>query len=316
MALDRRDFLGSGAVLLGWRGARGAVAANDPPVPGPPRQDGREHGSEPRATREPGAAQGRVVRVGMAQMLVRTGDIDENVSRARTFIARGEAEKCQVVVLPECLDLGWTFPDAARRAFPIPGPVSTTLAEEARLRHVWVVAGLTERLGDRIYNTSVLIDDEGRVRLKHHKIGELDIAWDIYSRGTELAVADTPFGRVGITICADNSPDAVDLGLALGRMGARLILSPCAWAVEPDHDNEKEPYGRDIWDAAYRTLGERWQISVVGVSNVGRLAAGPWRGRLCIGSSLATGPDGRVLARAPYGADAETLLPVDVPVAA
>jgi len=297
--LDRRRFLGGGAALLGWEGVRGRAGAEGAPLVG---------------SEATGAAR-RVVRVGMGQMLVKTGDIDDNVSRARTFIARARAEKCDVVVLPECLDFGWTFPDAARRAFPIPGPVSTTLAEEARLHKVWVVAGLTEREGGRTYNTSILIDDQGRVRLKHHKISELDIAWDIYTRGTELAVADTPFGRVGITICADNSPDSVDLGLALGRMGARLILSPCAWAVEPDHDNEKEPYGRDIWDAAYRTLGERRGISVVAVSSVGRLSAGPWKGRLCIGSSLATGHDGSVLARAPYGADAETLLAVELPVA-
>ena len=32
-------------------------------------------------------------------------------------------------------------------------------------------------------------------------------------------------------------------GHALGRMGARLLLSPCAWAVDADHDNAREPYG-------------------------------------------------------------------------
>lgn len=293
MRLTRRVLLG-GAALAGL-GSRARAQESSPPA----------------ATGTP-----RPVRVGMAQMLVKTGDIDANVARARTFVARARAEKCDVVVLPECLDLGWTFPDAARRALPIPGPVSATLAEEARTHGVWLVAGLTERRGEQVYNASILVGDDGRIRLHHRKIAELDIAWDIYARGTELSVADTPFGRVGITICADNSPDAVDLGLALGRMGARLILSPCAWAVEPGHDNEKEPYGRDVWDAAYRTLGEKRGIAVVGVSNVGRLEAGPWAGRLCIGSSLATGPDGSVLARAPYGEDAETLLAVDVPVAA
>jgi predicted amidohydrolase len=292
--VHRRSFLGGGVALLGWTGA--SLADQDAPEAPPPRTASS-------------------VRVGMAQMLVKTGAIDDNVARARTFIERGHAEKCDVVVLPECLDFGWTLPDVARRAFPIPGPVSDTLTEEARAREMWVVAGLTERLGERIYNTSILIDDRGRIRLKHHKINELEIARDLYARGTELAVADTPFGRVGITICADNSPASIELGLALGRMGAGLILSPCAWAVEPDYDNEKEPYGRDVWDAAYRTLGEKGHVAVVGVSNVGRLEAGPWAGRLCIGSSLATGRDGSVLARAPYGADAETLQVVEIPLA-
>jgi predicted amidohydrolase len=258
---------------------------------------------------------GRTVRVGMGQILVRTGAVAENLARAREAAARARAERCTVVVLPECLDLGWTHPDAPRLARPIPGPSSAALGEAARTSGVWVVAGLTERDGERTFNTAVLIDDGGRLRLKHRKINELDIAWDIYSRGTGLEVADTPFGRVGIPICADNSTASTELGLALGRMGARLLLSPCAWAVTPDHDNAKEPYGRDLWDVAYRLFADRQRIATVAVSNVGRMEAGPWQGRYCIGSSLAVGPEGTVLARLPYGVEAEAFRAVDVPLA-
>jgi predicted amidohydrolase len=287
--MDRRSFLGRTA-LLPWLARRVApVSETVPPV-------------------------ARSVRVGLCQMRVETGARDENLSRARAMVARARGEGCDVALLPECLDLGWTYPEAPARAQPIPGPASEALAEAAREHGIWVVAGLTERDGDRTFNTSVLLDEGGRIRLKHHKINELDIAWDIYTRGTALEVADTPFGRLGITICADNSPDSVALGLALGAMGARLILSPCAWAVDADHDNEKEPYGRDVWDPAYTLLAQEAGLATVGVSNVGRLEAGPWKGRLCIGSSLAVGGDGTVLARAPYGVDAETMLAVDIPL--
>jgi len=96
---------------------------------------------------------------------------------------------------------------------------------------------------------------------------------------------------------------------------ARLLLSPCAWAVTPDHDNTKEPYGRDLWDLAYRLFAEKQRIATVAVSNVGRMEAGPWQGRYCIGSSLAFGPDGTVLARLPYGVEAEAFRAIDVPLA-
>ena len=257
----------------------------------------------------------RSVRVGMCQLLVKAGAVDDNLARARALVARAREERCDVALLPECLDLGWTHPDAPRRAQPVPGLVSDVLAEAAREHGIWVVAGLTERAGDRTFNTSILLDDRGQIRLRHHKINELDLAWDIYTRGTTLEVADTCFGRVGITICADNSPASVELGLALGAMGARLILSPCAWAVESDHDNEDEPYGRDVWEPAYTILAEKRSLATVGVSNVGPLEAGPWKGRYCIGSSLAMGSDGTVLARAPYGVEAETMQAVDVPFA-
>ena len=41
---------------------------------------------------------------------------------------------------------------------------------------------------------------------------------------------------------------------------------------------------------------------------------GPWSGRKCIGCSLAVGPEGQVLARGPYGADAQELIVVDVEI--
>jgi predicted amidohydrolase len=268
-----------------------------------PREEDRAEGSG-----EPAG-----VRVGMAQILVRTGAIDENLARAEAAIEKAKARGCDVVVLPECLDLGWTNPEARRLAAPIPGPPSDRLAAAARRHSLHVVAGLHERAGERLFNSSVLLDDRGSLVLKHHKINELEIAWDLYTRGDSLAVADTRLGPVTISICADNSPASIALGHAAGLMGARMILSPCAWAVKPDYDPQKEPYGWDVWDASYPVVARQHRMTVIGVSNVGLMEAGPWKGRLCIGSSLAVGRHGHVLARGPYGIDAEALLTVDVP---
>jgi hypothetical protein len=157
--------------------------------------------------------------------------------------------------------------------------------------------------------TAVLLDDQGRV-LKHRKIHELDITWHLRS-GTVLR------WRRPSAASASRSRRQLDrlhrARSRLGRMGARLLLSPCAWAVTRDHDNAKEPYGRDLWDVAYRLFAEKQRIATVAVSNVGRMEAGPWKGRYCIGSSLAVGPDGAVLARLPYGVDAEAFRAIDVP---
>ena len=115
---------------------------------------------------------------------------------------------------------------------------------------------------------------------------------------TGLEVTDTPFGRVAIPICADNSTASTELGLALGRMGARLQLSPCAWAVTPDHDNTKQPYGRDLWDVAYRLFAEKQRIATVAVSNVGRIDAGPFLHRqLAGGRTRRLGPRAAPLRR-------------------
>ena len=98
--------------------------------------------------------------------------------------------------------------------------------------------------------------------------------------------------------CADNSGTSLAIGHVLARMGAQLILSPSAWAVDADHDNDREPYGK-LWLDSYSELARLYDLTVIGVSNVGRMTAGPWEGRKVIGRSLALGPGGPVLARGP-----------------
>lgn len=256
---------------------------------------------------------GRAIRIGLGQMLVEGGQPSANLARAAAMIARAAEAGCDLVVLPECLDLGWTDPSARHLGEPIPGPHFGALAEAARARGIHVAAGLVERAGGRRYNAAVLIDPAGELRLLHRKINELDIANDLYSIGDRLGVAETALGTVGLSICADNFANSLAIGHTLARMGAQLIVAPSAWAVEADHDNAREPYGA-TWQAPFTELSRLYDIAVVGVSGVGWLTAGPWAGRKLIGCSLAVGAGGQVLAQGPYGEAAAGLIMVEVAI--
>jgi len=256
---------------------------------------------------------GAHVVLAMGQMRVEGGEVERNLARAEAMIRDAAAQGAGIVVLPECLDVGWTHPKARTLARPIPGPYADRLCAAAREADIHVVAGLTERAGDRVYNAAVLIAPDGRILLKHRKINILSIAQDVYALGDRLGVAETPLGTIGINICADNFPTSLALGHSLARMGAQMILSPSAWAVDADHDNETDPYGA-TWRESYTTLAGLYDMAVVGVSNVGRITAGPWAGRQCIGCSLAIGPEAAILAAAPYGRDAESLTLVPIPL--
>jgi predicted amidohydrolase len=250
--------------------------------------------------------------VAMVQMRADGGRREENVDRACAAIHEAAASGADVVVLPEAMDLGWTHASARRLASPVPaGFVCSRLREAARAARVHVCSGLVEAAGDRIYNAAVLIGPDGDVLLHHRKIAELDIARDLYDIGDRLAVASTMFGITGILICADSRAPRQALAGSLGAMGARLILSPCSWAVEPAHDNERHPYGGD-WEEAYRAMALEHGMTTVAVSNVGRIEGGPWDGWRCIGNSLAVGSDGAVVATAPHGVDAECIVHVRV----
>jgi predicted amidohydrolase len=255
-----------------------------------------------------------MLKLAMVQMLVEGGQLERNLARAAAGIAEAALHGCPIALLPECLDLGWTHPSAGELAAAVPGPTSDRLAQAAAQAGLYVVAGLTERAGERVYNAAVLIDPRGRIVLKHRKINLLDIEQTSYSIGDRLQVAETSLGTVGVNICADNFPDSLALGHALARMGAEVILSPSAWAVPADYDPAAEPYGK-LWKDAYADLAPLYDMPIAGCSNVGRITGGPWAGRKCIGCSLAVDARGNVLAKGRYGDDAEELIVVDLPLA-
>ncbi len=230
----------------------------------------------------------RTLSIGLGQVLVVPGELDANLSRAVAAIGEAATAGCDVVVLPECLDLGWTWPDARSLAGPIPGDATDRLAAAARDAGIHVVAGVTELDGDRLFNSAVFLGPDGALLAKHRKINELDFARAVYAQGGSLQVVPTPLGVVGIDICADNAYPSLALGRALAAMGAEVLLSPCAWAVPPGLRQRRAPLRRRVGDVLRRARAGDG-MPVVGVSNVGPVVGGEWDGWRCIGASLVVG---------------------------
>ncbi len=248
----------------------------------------------------------------MVQMSVKGGEKSTNLKHAVELISEASENGAEVVLLPECLDLGWTHPSALEMAEPIPdGTFCTALSQTAQENQVYVCAGLTEQDGNQVYNAAVVINPKGKVILKHRKLNELDIGHDYYAQGDRLNVAETEFGRVGLMICADGFANGQVLARSLCYMGADVILSPCAWARPADHDNEKDPYGA-VWRDCYIPVAKEFSTAIFGASCVGWITDGPWKGRKCVGSSLAIDSDGTELLQGPYGPEAECILYTDV----
>ena len=240
-------------------------------------------------------------KLAMIQMEVRGGNMEWNLSQALHQIETAAKAGAQVALLPECLDLGWTDPSSQTMAAPIPdGTACQRLAQAAQKHGVYVCAGLTEKDGDRVYNSAVLINPSGEVILKHRKLNELEIAHAFYALGDGLTVAQTEFGTIGVMICADGYANGEVISRSLCYMGADVILSPCAWARPADHDNNVDPYG-EVWRNAYQPVAKTFSTAIFGTSNVGPITDGPWKGRKCVGCSLAIDANGEELFQGPYG---------------
>ncbi len=229
------------------------------------------------------------MKVAIVQMRVEMGEKEANLERALVGIAEAAEQGADAVVLPECADLGWLCGRVAQLAEPVPGTLSRQLAQAARTHGVYLCGGLTEQAGESFYNTALLFDRMGRLILKHRKINELEVGLRTYSRGSDLRVADTEFGLLGVNICADNWVPFIDQTLAC--MGAHVVLSPCAWACEP----KKEASNSKAIREKFRKRTIESPIFLVGANSVGELTEGPWKGRILHGRSLVYGPGGREL---------------------
>ncbi|MFN8777168.1 MAG: carbon-nitrogen hydrolase family protein [Flavobacteriales bacterium] len=231
------------------------------------------------------------VKIGLGQLLVEGGEPDRNIERAITMIGEAARQQCDIILLPETMDFAWTHPSGMEDAQTIPGKYSDIFCEQARQHGIWICVGLTEKSGDRNYNSAILINRLGEIVLKYHKINLLDVEFPFYEIGTTLNCVDTEFGRVGLNICADNYADSLPIGHTLARMGAQFILSPSSWTVDYSITEEDDPY-EEKWVNPYKVLSSYYGIVVIGTTCVGYIVGGPYEGKKSIGCSLVVGPDG------------------------
>lgn len=262
---------------------------------------------------QPSSTARPLVRLALAQMRVEPGRPDENLARAEAEICRARESGAEIVLLPEVLDFGWTHPSARDGAGTVPeGETSMRLAAAAATYGIHVCAGLAERFAEKLFNAAVLFGPDGELLLHHRKIHEIPFARELYATGDRLGVVDTPLGRLGLMICADALAPGGVVTRTLAAMGADLILSPCAWAVPPDHDNELTPYGT-LWREHYAPVAQEHGLWIAGCSNVGPVVEGEWRGWRCIGNSIVVGPECGFVRACSHGVNATEQIVVEIP---
>ncbi|HXI42604.1 MAG TPA: carbon-nitrogen hydrolase family protein [Bryobacteraceae bacterium] len=170
----------------------------------------------------PGA---RPVRVASINLRPRdTHSAEQSVSEFIAVIRKSVAN-ADLILLPEGITVvgtGKHYPDVAES---IPGPTTERLAQVAREKHAYIVAGIYERDGAAIYNTAVLIDRAGRFIGKYRKVylPREEIEGGL-TPGNDYPVFRTDFGKVGMMICWDLQ--YADPARALALRGAEVILMP------------------------------------------------------------------------------------------
>jgi predicted amidohydrolase len=192
--------------------------------------------------------------------------------------------------------------DAAYRnlAESIPGPITEAFQAKARSLGVVVVLNLFERDGERTFDTSPVIDADGRLLGRTRMIHITDYSC-FYEQGyyvpgdTGAPVYQTAVGRVGVAICYDRHYPEYMRALAVG--GAELVVVPQAGAVG------EWPEG--LYEAEMRVAAFQNGYFTALCNRVGE--------EECLtfgGESFVCAPNGCVIARA--GGEEDTILYADL----
>jgi predicted amidohydrolase len=149
----------------------------------------------------------------------------ENLESFAKYIDEAGAAKADIICLPEAMTLIGRGANYLGSAEPIPGPSTEFLGKLAAKHKTYIVAGLLERDGKAAYNTSVLIDRDGKLVGRYRKICLPRSEYDGgLAPGSEYPVFETDFGKVAMMICWDVAYP--EIARELAHRGAEMILMP------------------------------------------------------------------------------------------
>src|SRR3954453_10574621 len=187
------------------------------------------------------------VRVAALQATPVILDAEATVDKAIDLLNQAADDGVKLAVLPETFvslypSGTWAYKAARFGGFDdlwarmwdnsldVPGPLVDRLAATCAARDIWCVVGVNERESERpgsLYNAMLTIGPEGLVR-KHRKLMPTmhERLYHGIGAGDDLAVADTPLGRIGGLICWENRMPLARY--ALYRQGPQIWVAPTA----------------------------------------------------------------------------------------
>jgi len=195
------------------------------------------------------------LRVGLCQFRV-TDNRETNHAVCSRFVERAAKKGAQLVVLPEI----WASPYATA-AFPeyaeeLPNvgddlaeltlsPSAQVLRQAAMQHKIWLVGGsIAEKENDKIFNTCLIFNPDGKLVAKHRKVHLFDIdipggitffESETLTAGSSMTDFDTPWCKIGLGICYDIRFAAY--AMLLAQKGCKILIYPGAFNMTtgPSH---------------------------------------------------------------------------------
>ena len=257
-----------------------------------------------------------VIRVGLAQINPRVGDLAHNLAQIETFAARAEAAGCDLVAFPELTLSGYPPEDLVLKAGFVADNRAALEKVAARSGRCAIVVGFVDTADDafieqqaqpsanppRLFNAAALCANGSVLGVYHKQLLPNYAVFDearYFAAGHEDATLYNVAGvAVAITICEDIWVSDGPVARARAA-GAQLCININGSPFERAKSGERE-----------RTVAERARETSMPIAYVNQVCG---QDELVFdGGSVVVDSDGGVMARAAHFV--EELLVVDVPI--
>ncbi len=204
----------------------------------------------------------------------------QRIARVEKLLRSHAEAGVDLFVLPELWSTGYfAFERYAELAETLDGPTISMCRRVAHELGAWIHLGsVIERADDgALHNTAALIDDRGQIVHQYRKIhvfGYQSLEAQLLTPGSQLAVSDSPLGKLASTTCYDLRFPG--LWLELGAREAEAVVVPAAWpAARRAHWQlltEARAVEHQMWVIAVNACGEQTGVELGGCSRV----VDPW----------------------------------------
>ncbi|MDE3027915.1 MAG: carbon-nitrogen hydrolase family protein [Paracoccaceae bacterium] len=241
------------------------------------------------------------MRVGLVQLNV-SDDPEENLAETRALVRAAAQGGAGFVLTPEVTNCISANREHQRNVLHHEGndPTLAALRADAKDLNIWLLIGSlglkTEDADGRFANRSFLIAPSGQIAARYDKIHMFDVnvsETEVYREsagyrpGTRAVIADTPFAKIGMSVCYDVR--FAYLYRALAHAGAEVLTVPAAF----NHIT-----GAAHWETLLRARAIETGCYVLAPAQTGDHKSRDGKPRRTHGHSLAVAPWGEVIADA------------------
>ncbi len=217
-------------------------------------------------------------------MACAAGDVSANLSKIRALAGQAKERGAEWIVFPEMCDTGYVMSVIRERAANWSEGAVLELRAVARELALGIICGVSEREGECIFNTQVVIDASGEIIGKYRKTHLFAPApveeHKCFAAGAELVVTRMGDLRAGLSICYDLRFPELYRALAID-CGVNLFVISAAWPSARCEHLCTLIAARAIENQSYVVLANR-----VGTDNGARFC----------GNSAVISPSGEILA--------------------